>query len=127
MEILDIAVDFDGTVVEHKFPDIGEDVEYAVVVLKKLIARDHRLILWTMRGDHYLDAAVDWFIEHDIELHGIQRNPNQSWTNSPKAYANIYIDDAALGAPLKDIPGAKKCIDWYKVEELLIERGVLNK
>ena len=92
-----IVIDFDGTCVTHEFPNIGKDIG-AEKVLKKLIQKGHRLILFTMRCNHtfipnshqpdiivepgnYLTEAVNWFKERDIPLFGIQKHPNQSgWT-----------------------------------------------
>lgn len=115
-----IAVDFDGTCVTHRYPAIGEDIG-AVPVLKELVSKGNELILWTMRGGEELLAAVKWFKDNDIPLFGIQINPTQSkWTDSPKAYAQVYIDDAALGCPL--INGH---VDWIKVRQWLVEKQVL--
>lgn len=115
-----VAVDFDGTCVTHEFPDIGREIG-APKVLRKIVEAGGQLILWTMRSGEYLDAAVNWFKQHDIPLYGIQRNPTQDkWTSSPKCYAQLYIDDAALGCPLK--PGAageRPYVDWEAVEKLL--------
>jgi len=94
-----ICVDFDGTCVTHAYPHIGEDIG-AVPVLQKL-AVTNKLILFTMRSGKELQDAVDWFDENNIELFGVNVNPTQHhWTTSPKAYGNIYIDDAAFGCPL---------------------------
>lgn len=132
-----ICIDFDGTVVTHEFPKIGKDIG-AVPILKKLVEAGHQLVLFTMRSDdkivmvpdatifgipgQYLTEAVEWFNKNDIPLYGINTNPTQkSWTSSPKAYAQMYIDDAALGCPLNfnlelsDRP----FVDWVLVEELL--------
>lgn len=96
-----IAVDFDGTCVKHRYPMVGEDVDGAVSVLKELVRKGHKIILYTMRGGDTLDDAISWFIDNDIELWGINRNPEQyGWSSSPKVFANLYIDDAALGIPL---------------------------
>lgn len=137
-----IAIDFDGTCVTHSFPNLGKDIG-AVKVLKQLVDKGHKLILWTMRcdgqveqqfGNHkmyggdFLSQAVKWFEDNDIELHGIQRNPNQdTWTTSPKCYAQLYIDDAALGCPLKFVPDfdPRPFVDWAEVEKLLIQQGIL--
>lgn len=117
-----ICVDFDGTVVTHEFPEIGEEVPYAVITLKRLIERGHRIILWTMRSGEFLDAAVKWFEERDIPLFGVNNNPEQAeWTDSPKAYAQIYIDDAAFGCPLRQQSGpGRPFVDWLEVEKELI-------
>ena len=133
-----IAVDFDGTCVTHEFPSIGKDIG-VVPVLKELINNGHKLILLTMRSHKIvkensvpidtLQDAIDWFKRNKIPLYGINKNPNQErWTSSPKVYANIYIDDAALGTPLKyDKDGAISIpyVDWDKMRILLKIKGVL--
>ena len=55
-----IAVDFDGTIVEHKYPEIGQEVPFAIDTLKMLIKDQHRLILWSVREGALLDEAVEW-------------------------------------------------------------------
>lgn len=141
---MDIVIDFDGTVVTHDFPKVGNDIG-AVPVLKELIANGHRLILFTMRSDivnpkggdaeihlesgNYLTDAVDWFKSAGIELFGIQTNPTQhTWTTSPKAYGQIIIDDAALGCPLTygfPIAHQRPFVDWIKVRKWFVEMGLL--
>lgn len=120
-----IAVDFDGTVVEHDFPAVGKENPGAVRVLRRLVANGCKLILWTMRSDSEektpLADAVKWFEERNIPLFGINENPKQgTWSTSPKAYAQVYIDDAALGCPLRPAitPGGRLMVDWAKVEKL---------
>ena len=140
-----IAVDFDGTCVSHEFPLVGNDIG-SVQVLKKLVDAGHNLILWTMRSDKknvskegpiqenrdlsldYLTQAIEWFKTNDIKLYGIQRNPTQDrWTTSPKCFAEIYIDDAALGCPLKydESISGRPFVDWAEVEKMLIDRKML--
>ena len=116
-----IAVDFDGTCVTHEYPKVGKDIG-AVPVLKKLTDSGHKLILNTMRSGKELADAIKWFIDNDIPLFGANENPTQkSWTTSPKVHANIYIDDAALGCPLKmdNAISNKPFVDWVMVEEIL--------
>lgn len=132
-----IAIDFDGTCVTHEFPKVGKDIN-SVPTLKKIVNKGHQLVLFTMRSDivnpigednelhlesgNYLSDAVNWFKENDITLYGIQTNPTQhTWTTSPKAYAQLYIDDAALGCPLIFQPEYSKrpFVNWLKVEDLL--------
>lgn len=126
-----IGIDFDGTCVSHEFPYVGKDIG-SVPVLKKLVGNGHQLILWTMRSDSskglFLASAVKWFAENEIPLYGIQTNPNQSsWTSSPKAYCEMYIDDAALGCPLKKDSqiSSRDFVDWEKVEEILISKNII--
>ena len=116
-----IAIDFDGTCVTHEYPKIGRDVG-AEFVLKELIEQGHKLILYTMRSGKELDEAVKWFKNRNIHLYGIQTNPEQIlWTTSPKCYAQLYIDDAAFGAPLMNgLPGERPFINWQIVKEKLI-------
>jgi hydroxymethylpyrimidine pyrophosphatase-like HAD family hydrolase len=116
-----IAVDFDGTLVVHDYPRIGEEVPGAVRVLQRLTHAGHRLILYTMRSDNRLLEACEWCRVRGVELWGINENPEQHhWTNSPKIYAHLYIDDAALGAPLRHTSkGFRPHVDWESVETLL--------
>ena len=96
-----VGVDFDGTICEHDHPHIGAPVPGALGVLRQMQAAGDRIILWTMRSGDSLDRAVWYLREAGIELWGINRNPEQdSWSSSPKAYCQVYIDDAALGCPL---------------------------
>ncbi len=123
-----VCVDFDGTCVMHEYPKIGEDVPNAVEVLKKLNENQVKIILWTIRSGEFLQDAVNWFIERDIELWAINKNPQQRfWSKSPKAYAPVYIDDAALGCPLifpvED--NNRPFADWLAIERLLEEISYL--
>jgi hypothetical protein len=122
-----IAVDFDGTCVEHNYPAIGMEVEGAVDVLRTLNKRGHRIILNTMRSGEKLDAAVKWFRDRKVELWAVNRNPEQEeWTSSPKVYADLYIDDSALGCPIMFIDGLRKpVVKWSKVRTLLENDGIL--
>ena len=136
-----ICIDFDGTVVTHEFPEIGKDIG-AVPVLQKLVKQGHQLILWTMRSDkknvsgndynihqrsgNYLSEAVKWFTDNNIELYGINENSTQkNWTESPKAYAEFYIDDACLFAPLVYVQDGRPHIDWVEVEKRLKKLKIL--
>jgi hypothetical protein len=118
-----ICVDFDGTCVTHDYPKVGKDIG-AIPILKKLVENGHQLILFTMRSGKELNDAQKWFQENEIELYGVNVNPTQkSWTASPKAYGQLYIDDAALGIPL--VAGEREYdrpyVDWVKVDEMLKE------
>ncbi|GBU27820.1 hypothetical protein R84B8_01361 [Treponema sp. R8-4-B8] len=114
-----IAIDFDGTCVTHEYPEIGRDIG-VVPVLKKLVAANHLLILNTMRSGVELQEAVNWFKENDIPLYGVNQNPEQKkWTQSPKVYADLYIDDAALGCPQIKDRGNSSYADWATIEKML--------
>lgn len=110
-----IAVDFDGTLVRHDFPRIGSEAPNAFKVLRKLQEGGHKLILLTMRSEKYLQDAVDFCMERGVRFWAVNNNPEQcSWTSSPKVYAQLYIDDMALGVPMND-----GTVDWYVVEQWL--------
>ena len=127
----DIVIDFDGTVVKHRYPAVGEDIG-AAPVLHKLVKNGCNLLLSTMRsrnsgGVDTLQPALDWFQKNDIPLYGINENPSQkAWTSSPKVHGNIYIDDSALGAPLK-IENGEAFIDWNKTSLFLLVMGLLTE
>ena len=107
-----IAIDFDGTCVKHAYPNIGEDIG-AVPVLKEFINQGHQLVLNTMRSGELLGDAVKWFNDRGIYLSGVNHCPGQStWTTSPKVYANVYIDDAALGCPTNYDGINRPYVDW---------------
>ena len=140
-----IALDFDGTCVTHEFPNVGKDIG-AVPVLKELVAKGHKLILWTMRSDRevlgatrnefiidekgtFLTDAVNWFKENNIPLYGIQKNPTQfNWTTSPKSYAELMIDDSSFGCPLKiDYTLSNRpFVNWDLIEQGLEQMGCFD-
>lgn len=122
-----IAIDFDGTCVTHAFPAIGEDIG-AVPVLKALVNCGHQLILHTMRDATYLSEAEAWFAKNEIPLYASNDNPSQvKWSKSRKVYAHLYIDDAALGVPLKlDLKISRRpFVDWEKTKQLLERKGLI--
>ncbi|MGQ7867776.1 BT0820 family HAD-type phosphatase [Sunxiuqinia sp. sy24] len=97
---LTIAVDFDGTIVEHKFPAIGNELPFATHTLKTLQGKGHRLILWTYRSGQQLDEAVSFCKERGLEFYAINKNyPEEKMTNdiSRKILADVYIDDRNIG------------------------------
>jgi len=124
-----ICIDFDGTIVDHCYPEIGEEAPKAIFWLKRLQDIGAKLILFTMRSDTkvggpMLTDAVDFLKSRGIELYGINKNPDQdSWTESPKAYAEVYVDDAAFGCPLIRPQGFRRpCVDWDTVGPALMEQ-----
>jgi hypothetical protein len=95
-----IAVDFDGTIVEHAFPKIGDEMLFAFATLRELKKRGHRLILWTYRHGKLLDDAVDYCLENGIEFHAVNENyPGETneGNSSRKINADIFIDDRNVG------------------------------
>jgi hypothetical protein len=117
-----IAVDFDGTCVDHCFPEVGETVPYCVEVLREFSSKGFGIILYTMRGGPYLQAAIDWYVENNIPLYGIQTNPTQQeWTDSPKCYAHYYIDDLAVGCPLAILPDFNRpFVNWQAIRKIFV-------
>ncbi|MBO4730899.1 MAG: hypothetical protein J5593_05440 [Bacteroidaceae bacterium] len=96
-----IAVDFDGTIVEHKYPAIGREIPFATETLKHLIRDGHRLILWTIRHGRTLQEAIDWCKERGVEFYAVNSDyAEQDVANeerSPKVKCDIYIDDRNVG------------------------------
>lgn len=95
-----IVVDFDGTIVEHKFPDIGKEMLFAFATLKALQQKGHKLILWTIRTGDSLEAAVNFCKENGVEFYAINKNyPDEilDETISRKINADIFIDDRNIG------------------------------
>lgn len=132
MKPIRIAVDFDGTIVKHEYPEIGEVVPHAIRVLKRL--KDTPgviLMLWTMRCDGtracLTEAKYYCQNEHDLTFKYINEDYSQkTWSSSPKLYAAHYIDDAAVGCPLIIEPGSRPYVDWLKVEAYFEELQILK-
>jgi len=121
-----IAIDFDGTCVTHEFPHIGKDIG-AVPVLREL-AEKHKLILYTIRSGDTLEQAKKWFEDNGIPLFGVNTNPIQwKFSKSKKLYANLYIDDSAIGCPLvhDEEMSNKPFADWVKIRELLEAQDII--
>lgn len=123
-----IAIDFDGTCVAHDYPNIGKDIG-AVPVIKDWVQRGHKIILLTMRDGKEFEAAKNWFKTFEIPLYGANENPDQkNWVKTNKIFANMYIDDAALGCPLRVDPmiSIKPFVDWNQVKIMFdeIENGI---
>ena len=115
-----LGIDFDGTIVTHEFPAIGTPVPGALDTLRDFNKRGYKLILWTVRSGDPLNDAIEFLEREGIEFVGYNKNPNQkSWSDSNKAYCNLYIDDAALGCPLiYPENGDRPYVDWERVREV---------
>jgi len=97
-----IAVDFDGTIVEHKYPEIGQEVPFAIDTLKMLIKDQHRLILWSVREGALLDEAVEWCRARGVEFYAVNKDyPEEEKEKnnhfSRKLKADFFIDDRNVG------------------------------
>lgn len=108
-----IAVDFDGTIVEDRYPKIGAERPFATDTLRMLIQERHRLILWTVREGELLDEAVQWCKDRGVEFFAVNRDfPEESEKNrhfSRKIKAEVWIDDRNLGG----IP------DWGQIYHMI--------
>lgn len=94
-----MAVDFDGTLVHDRFPEIGNEREQFVEAVKRLQALGVKTILWTSRTGKYLDDAVKWCEEHNIVLDAVNENLPEvkelAGEDTRKVYADVYLDDKA--------------------------------
>jgi len=111
-----IAVDFDGTIVEHRYPEIGREMLFAFATLKELQKRGHKLILWTFRTGNFLQEAVEFCRANGIEFYAINKNyPEEELDQnvSRKINADIFIDDRNVGG----FPG------WSDVWNMLHPEG----
>ena len=100
-----IAVDFDGTIVEDRYPEIGKERPFATITLRKLIEHHHKLILWTVREGQLLDEAVEWCRNKGIEFYAVNKDyeeedPETNKHYSRKIKADVFIDDRNVGGLL---------------------------
>lgn len=117
-----IAVDFDGTIVEHRYPAIGKEIPFAIDTLKRLIDDGHKLVLWSVREGELLDDAVRWCEERGLRFYAVNKNFDEDSDNenlknnaaySRKLKAKVFIDDRNVGG----LP------DWGVIYQL-ISRGI---
>ena len=111
-----IAVDFDGTIVEHKYPEIGREIPFAIETLKMLIEDRHQLILWSVREGELLEEAVNWCKKRGVEFYAVNRDyPEEKKENnnhfSRKLKADLFIDDRNVGG----LP------DWGEIYKIIRE------
>jgi len=95
-----IAVDFDGTIVEHAYPRIGKPIPFALEVLRKLQQEErHTLILWTVREGDLLQEAMDYCAKNGVNFYAANKNyPEEEAGDTPrKLTADIFIDDKNIG------------------------------
>lgn len=125
-----IAVDFDGTIVTHEFPQVGKLVPGALETIAALQKNGHHVFLWTMRGYHNdfkycLEDAVEFCERRGITFDSINYSPGFK-TSSPKQHAALYIDDSALGCPRTMYKGYP-VVDWSRVGEYLVSAKAITK
>ena len=108
-----IAVDFDGTIVEHRYPRIGGEIPFAIDTLKLLQQEKHRLILWSVREGTLLEEAVEWCKARGLEFYAVNKDyPEEQKSHqgfSRKLKADLFIDDRNLGG----LP------DWGLIYEMI--------
>ncbi len=117
-----IAVDFDGTIVENRYPEIGPEIAFATETLKMLIADRHKVILWTVREGKQLEEAVEWCKKRGVEFYAVNRDyPEETVESnnhfSRKIKAEIWIDDKNVG----ELP------DWGTIYQMIKERNTFRK
>lgn len=120
-----IAVDFDGTIVEHRYPEIGKELPFATETLRMLIKERHQLVLWTVREGRLLDEAIAWCRERGVEFYAVNNDyPEEKRENndcySRKIKADIFIDDRNIGG----LPGWGEI--YHMIHEGLTYRQFLN-
>ena len=123
-----IAIDFDGTIVENKYPQIGDERLFATETLKMLIKDRHQLILWTCREGRLLDDAINWCKERGVEFWAINKDfPEEDITKnqqfSRKIKADIFIDDRMVGG-LPDWGTIYQMIKHNKTQEQIIKESL---
>lgn len=124
-----IAVDFDGTIVEHKYPAIGEERPYATEILKMLIADRHKLILWTVREGKLLDEAIKWCADRGVTFYAVNSDSSEMFKEakdknfSCKLNAEVFIDDCNVGG-LPDWPTIYKIISKKRTYKQIIRAQV---
>ncbi|WP_405372522.1 BT0820 family HAD-type phosphatase [Phocaeicola sp.] len=121
-----IAIDFDGTLVEHKYPEIGREIPFAFETLRRLQQDKHRLILWTVREGRLLDEALAFCRERGIEFYAVNRDYPEEEKGANRHYsrklkADLFIDDRNLGG----LP------DWGTIYEMVTRKlsyeGLMRK
>lgn len=125
-----IAVDFDGTIVRHRYPAIGEELPFATETLRMLIADRHRLILWSVREGELLDEAVEWCRQRGVEFYAVNRDyPEEDITKnvrfSRKLKVDLWIDDRNVGG-LPDWGTIYRMIKEHKTWEDIINEDLLS-
>lgn len=115
-----IALDFDGTCVQNDYPNIGDRIGSTKYLIEAHQAFHIEYMLWTMRTDTPLANAMLWLEAEGIPVCSVNVNRTQHyWSTSPKRYANLYIEDTALGIP-QCFDAKKPYVDWAKAGPMLL-------
>lgn len=123
-----IAVDFDGTIVRHRYPEIGNEIPFAIQTLKMLAKEGHQIILWSVREGDLLQEAVDWCRERGLEFYAVNKDfPEEDVTRnkhfSRKLKVELFIDDRNVGG-LPDWGTIYRMIHEKKTyEQVLLEQN----
>ncbi len=116
-----IAVDFDGTIVEHRYPEIGKPILFAFEAIKELQKRGHKIILWTYRSGKELDAAVEFCKKNGVEFYAVNKSfPEEVFDISQasrKIDTELFIDDRNI----EGFPGWAKVLQILHPEDFDIE------
>lgn len=98
---LKIAVDFDGTIVEHRYPEIGKEIPFAFETLRTLQKERHQLILWTYRSGKELEEAVEYCRRNGLIFYAVNSSyPEEEFDehyDSRKIDVDLFIDDRNIG------------------------------
>jgi hypothetical protein len=91
------AVDFDGTIVDHEFPEIGMPKEGAIDTLIALQENEHQVIIWTCRCGTHLVDMMRWLNDRGFRPDAVNCNviPAIGY-GVPKIYADVYLDDRSF-------------------------------
>jgi hypothetical protein len=117
-----IAIDFDGTIVKHRYPNIGDEIPFATETLRMLIKQHHKLILWSVREGQLLQEAIDWCHRRGVDFFAVNEDyPGASADGNPhhsrKIKADLFIDDCNLGG----LP------DWGTIYRMINEKKTMEQ
>lgn len=117
--IIPCLLDFDGSMVVHNYPEIGEPVPNALELMREYTTKYNvGWILDTMRSDELLNEAVEYITKNGIKLYGVGKHPTQhEWTNSDKAYGMLRWDDNSAGIPLVFTKNNRPYLDWLAIDK----------
>ncbi|UTW62028.1 hydrolase [bacterium SCSIO 12741] len=117
-----IAIDFDGTIVEDRYPEIGEPKIFAFETLNEMIKARHQLILWTRREGQLLEDAVEFCRENGIEFYSVNHSyPGEDFNEddgSRKLNCELFISQKNVGG----LPGWGEV--WQEIKRMEDPNGI---